>query len=121
MCFRVSSHFVHFHLLLVVATVDEIVELILAAETREPHSVASTTLLKGLACLPALAPCKLVCFHFESVLLDAAEYIKPPVVPHRRPCLNYVIWLRVQAGQVLHRTVQLLIKTVLFKVFSLLA
>ena len=95
MHFGVSAHFVQFNLLLVVAAVHKVIELSLAVERCSPHSILGTTLLKCLACLPALATGYLVSFHLKPVLFDASENVESPVIPHRWPCLNDVVGLWV--------------------------
>ena len=107
--FSVSAEFIEFNLLLMVATIDEVVELIFAFKTCPPHASFGTTLLESFARLPALAPSYFVCFHFQSVFFDTSENIESPVVPHRWTSLNDVIWLWMKSRQVLYGGVQFLV------------
>lgn len=100
--FSVAAQFIKFNLLLMVATIDEVVKLIGAVKTCPPHSILGATLLESFSSLPALASSYFIRLHFQSVFFDASENIESPIVPHRWPSLNDVIWLWMKSGQVLY-------------------
>ena len=62
------------------------------------HAAVTAAVLVGQPCLPALATGYFVGFHFHTVLLDSAEDVQPPVIPHRGAGLNHVIWFWIQLG-----------------------
>ena len=103
--FSVSSQFIELDLLLMVAAIDEAVEFIFALKAGEPHAGFGTARFECLTSLPALAPGDLVRFHLTPVLFDSSENVQTPIVPHWRPSLDDVIWLRIEPWQVLNGVV----------------
>ena len=83
------------------------------------HTSISAAVLVGKTGLPALATGNLVGFHLHSVLLDASEDVKPPVIPHWGASLDDVVRLRVQLRQHLDWTVSLLCFFHTFDLFAL--
>ena len=59
----VPSHFVKFNLLLVIAAIDEGIELVLTIEASPPHATLGAAALKLLPCFPALSSRYFVCVH----------------------------------------------------------
>ena len=88
-----------------ITAIDKAIKFAFTVPTGLPHAISCATFLKGLACLPALAARYLVRLHLQSILFDASEDVKPPVIPHRRPRLDYVIGLWMKPWQILYRCI----------------
>ena len=102
MLLGVSPHFVKLDLLFMVAAVEELIKLLLAAPYLK-HSILFAAVFECLSCLPAFATSDLVCFHLQTILLDSTENIETPIVPHWWTCPNDIVRLRHQFGHLLHR------------------
>ena len=70
----VPSHLIQLHLLLVIATLQEVIEAAPATPYLE-HALLLATVLQGLPGLPALAAGDLVGFKLQPVFLETSEYV----------------------------------------------
>ena len=91
----ISSHLVQFDLPFMVAAVYEL-GVVCLASLMPKHAAVTAAILVGQPCLPAFATGYFVCFHFQSVLLDTAEDVQSPVIPHWRASLYDVVWFWAQ-------------------------
>ncbi len=85
-----------------ITTVQERIKFLFAAPYLE-HALLFSAVLESLTSLPALPPSYLICLHLQPVLLQPAEDVQAPVVPHRWTCPYDIVRLRVQLGQYLNR------------------